>query len=77
MRCDWDDETGHPGNWPLYTWYYATQVLFHESGASWKRWERLVMPELLTMIGFLSSSPMYRVERSIIIFLCSSRWFDL
>jgi hypothetical protein len=37
---DWEPAwgVGHPSAWPLYTWYYATQALFHERGGKWDRW---------------------------------------
>jgi hypothetical protein len=28
--CDWQKPTA----WPLYTWYYVTQALYHEQGAA-------------------------------------------
>ncbi|MDZ4198190.1 MAG: hypothetical protein U1E27_02795, partial [Kiritimatiellia bacterium] len=36
----WKPEwTGGPaGQRPLYTWYYATQALFHAGGTEWDRW---------------------------------------
>jgi hypothetical protein len=34
--CDWDK----PPRWPLYTWYYQAQALFHDQGSTWKTWSR-------------------------------------
>lgn len=36
MPCDWEK----PPRWPLYTWYYQTQALFHDQGSTWKMWSR-------------------------------------
>jgi hypothetical protein len=33
---DWEQ----PGDWPLYRWYYVTQVMFQSGGPRWDRWNR-------------------------------------
>ncbi len=32
--------SGSMGGWPLYTWYYFTQAVFHQGGSPWERWNR-------------------------------------
>ena len=35
----WIGESGNkPNAFPLYMWYYATQVMFQRGGSSWKKW---------------------------------------
>jgi len=34
--ASWNDK--HPSSWPLYTWYYATQAIFHGGGDVWDKW---------------------------------------
>jgi len=45
----WDDSS-HFRHFidPMYAWYYATQVYFHEGGATWERWNDLFAPMLIT-----------------------------
>lgn len=40
--CDWQK----PAAWPLYTWYYITQALYHENAGSWTVWYRDLRREL-------------------------------
>jgi len=45
---DWDDPDMSNGILePVYVWYYATQVYFHEGGAVWERWNDLFAPMLI------------------------------
>jgi hypothetical protein len=39
--CDWQK----PVPWPLYTWYYVTQALYHDQGAVWDSWNRKLFRE--------------------------------
>lgn len=40
--CDWMQ----PSAWPMYTWYYVTQALYHDHGAAWESWHRKLIGEL-------------------------------
>lgn len=39
VDCDWQ----RPERWPLYTWYYVTQALYHDQGPAWNAWGRKLL----------------------------------
>ena len=39
--CEWQ----RPAPWPMYTWYYVTQALYHDHGPAWDSWNRKVVRE--------------------------------
>ena len=42
-----DKKFNGPYAFPLYSWYYATQVMFHRGGTGWKNWNRKFQKLLL------------------------------
>ncbi|MDZ4198667.1 MAG: prenyltransferase/squalene oxidase repeat-containing protein [Kiritimatiellia bacterium] len=48
--ASWDPQwvDKHPSSWPLYTWYYATQAIFHGGGPMWDRWNNMFARMLVT-----------------------------
>ncbi|OGV74031.1 MAG: hypothetical protein A3K18_16710 [Lentisphaerae bacterium RIFOXYA12_64_32] len=41
----WDEKTGPTD---LYCWYYATQVMFHAGQTTWKKWNKVFSPMVVT-----------------------------
>jgi len=41
--CDWQ----HPPAWPMYSWYYISQIKFHQGGDSWTRWNNEFAPQFI------------------------------
>ncbi len=35
-----DEKKIMPGDWPVYSWYYLTQAMFHGGEDSWDKWNR-------------------------------------
>jgi hypothetical protein len=42
-RCDWRN----PPAWPMYAWYYLSQVKFHQGGGSWRSWNNQFAPAFI------------------------------
>lgn len=42
-RCDWS----RPPEWPMYAWYYLSQVKFHQGGGSWRNWNNQFAPQFI------------------------------
>ena len=42
-----DDNFNGPNAFPLYSWYYATQVMFQRGGTGWRNWNRKFQKLLL------------------------------
>jgi hypothetical protein len=41
--CDWQ----HPPAWPMYSWYYISQIKFHQGGEQWVRWNNEFAPQFI------------------------------
>jgi len=41
--CDWK----RPPAWPMYSWYYISQIKFHQGGDSWERWNNEFAPQFV------------------------------